>query len=323
MKPEQIAVIVVNWKVKDLLRECLVSLQEASGWPWGSYEVFMVDNDSGDGSVDMVSESFPGVHVIANTRNAGFGAANNQAFAQTRADVVVLLNPDTVVRPQALKAMVDSLLSEPDLGIVGCRLLNKNGSLQRWTAGAFPTLGNVVSHYLFLDRLLPSSLRPAPLYMDRDLTAPQDVGWVSGACMAIRREALRGMLFDERFFMYAEDMELCHRVTQQGWRVRYDPRMSIVHYQGASLQQQSADIMISSLKGPRDFFMRNHGPLATGVLDGVTVAGFALRWLINQVAASVKPAVYQQRAALSRRYLQLACQVMRLPRQAAQVRSPK
>lgn len=321
MKPVRVAVIVVNWKVKELLRECLASLEAASGWPWTSYDVFMVDNDSGDGSVDMVRHAFPHVRTIANPVNVGFGAANNQAFTQTDADVVVLLNPDTVVLPDALKQMVDSLLSEPDLGIVGCRLLNRNRSLQRWTAGAFPTLGNVLTHYLFLDRLLPASLRPAPLYMDRDLPSPQDVGWVSGACMALRREALNGTLFDERFFMYAEDMELCHRVTHNGWRVRYDPRMSIVHYQGASLQQQSADIMISSLKGPRDFFMRTHGPAATWVFDCVTVAGFGLRWFINRMAALIRPAVYQERAALSQRYLRLAWQVMRLPRRPAGARS--
>lgn len=322
MSPPRIAVIVVNWKVRELLRECLSSLQAHSGWPWGSYEVFVVDNDSADGSVDMVREAFPDVKLIANTRNVGFGAANNQAFALTEADTVVLLNPDTVVLPGALSQLVDSLLSEPDLGIVGCRLLNKNLSLQRWTAGAFPTLGNVSTHYLFLDRLLPGKLRPPPLYMDRDLQAPLDVGWVSGACMALRREAVRETLFDERFFMYAEDMELCHRVWRNGWRVRYDPRMSIVHYQGASLQQQSADIMISSLKGPRDFFMRTHGPGATRLLDCITLAGFGLRWSINRAASLVRPSVYRARADLSHRYLNLAWRVMRLPRSTAAGKSP-
>lgn len=308
-----VAVIIVNWKVRDLLRDCLRTLHEHSGWTAGSYDVIVVDNDSRDGSVEMVRAEFPSVRLIANAENTGFGAANNQALELTDASRVVLLNPDTLVADGAMAGMVRALDADPRIGIVGCRLLNKNGTLQRWTAGAFPTLGNVASHYLFVDRLLPRSLRPTPLYLDRDILEPIDVDWVSGACMAVRREALGGQpLFDRRFFMYAEDMELCHRMIGAGWKVRYEPGFSIVHYQGASMRQQEADVMLSSLKGPRDFFQLMHGQRYARLLDLLAVAGFGLRWAISWALHALRSSqAHKDRVESSLRYLQLALAVMR------------
>lgn len=309
----RIAVIVVNWNVREMLRECLRSLADAGGWAPGEVDVIVVDNASADGSAAMVAAEFPAVRLVANADNVGFGAANNQALALTAAETLVLLNPDTVVADGALARMVAALDADPRIGVLGCRLLNRDGTLQRWTAGQFPTLANAASHYLFLDRLLPRFLRPRPLYLDRDIAEPAPVGWVSGACMAIRREALGGRpLFDPRFFMYAEDMELCHRVHAAGWKVIYDPRMSIVHYQGASLQQQQADVMLSSLRSPRDFFEALHGRRAARALDALTVAGFWLRRCVNATLARLSgSAAHRARAASSHRYLLLAIEVMR------------
>jgi len=307
-----VAIIIVNWKVRELLRACLTALAVQLDAGRRASEVIVVDNDSRDGSVEMLRAEFPHVRLLANASNLGFGAANNQAFALTAAPRIVLLNPDTLVRDDALGKMLDVLEAEPEVAIVGCRLLNADGSLQRWTAGAFPSLANVASHNLLLDRLLPRALRPAPLYLDSDVALPRDVGWVSGACMAIRREALGGRLFDPRFFMYAEDMELCRRMHDAGWRVRYEPRASIVHYQGASLQQQRAEVMLSSLKGPRLYFEMVHGRAAAVGLDALTMLGFGLRWAAYRAAAIVRPAAgYCARAASSRLYLGMAWHVAR------------
>jgi GT2 family glycosyltransferase len=309
----KVAIIVVNWRVRELLRACLLSVLEHGGFDSGSYELIVVDNDSADGSVEMVREQFPQVRLVANTKNVGFGAANNQALELTDAEWIVLLNPDTLVEGAALARMLALLQAQPEVALVGCRLLNRDGSLQRWTAGTFPTLRNVASHYLFGDRLLPRAWRPRSLYLDRDAGTGSDVDWVSGACMAIRRTALQGqLLFDPRFFMYAEDMELCYRLKASGWRVRYEPSVSIVHYQGASLQQQQADIMLSSLNGPRRFFRMMHGARATRWLDVLTVCGFAMRTGLYALAgiAGGGP-VYRQRAASSRRYLGLSLAVFR------------
>ncbi|MGR8930424.1 MAG: glycosyltransferase family 2 protein [Gammaproteobacteria bacterium] len=307
----KVAIIIVNWKVRDLLRDCLRSVYEHSGLPTGSYEVIVVDNDSGDGSVEMIAAEFPQVHLVANKDNVGFGTANNQAMALTNAPMLLLLNPDTVVIDGALAGLVQRMENEPNLAIIGCRLVNADGTLQRWTGGSFPNLRNVACHYLFLDHLLPQALRPAPLYLNADVSNPIDIDWVSGACMVVRREALQGQLFDPRFFMYSEDMELCQRVIQNGWKVSYDPRFSIIHYQGASIQQQSSDIMLSSLKGPRYFFQLTHGPIKAIILDILTLTGFCMRWAIYEIAALLRTGKgFDKKARLSKSYLALAWQVM-------------
>jgi GT2 family glycosyltransferase len=307
----KVAIIIVNWKVRDLLRDCLRSVFKNSGLSADNYEVIVVDNDSCDGSVEMVAAEFPQVQLIANDDNIGFGAANNQAMRLTDASILLLLNPDTVVLDGALAGLVARLEREPDIAIIGCRLLNADGTLQRWTGGSFPNLRNVACHYLFLDRLLPPILRPPSLYLNRDVHHPIDVDWVSGACMAIRREALHGTLFDPRFFMYAEDMELCQRMIKGGWKVSYDPQFSVTHYQGASIQQQKSDIMLSSLKGPRYFFLLTHGPIKTVIHDILTVTGFAGRWLAYSLTALVRPRHgFEKKAHLSYHYLNLAWRVI-------------
>ncbi|MEY2892719.1 MAG: hypothetical protein RJA98_2627, partial [Pseudomonadota bacterium] len=282
-------VVIVNWKVRELLREALRSLYAQGGIAPERLQVVVIDNNSGDGSVEMVREAFPQATLIANADNPGFGRANNQALPLLDARYLVLLNPDTVVPAQAMAKLVAHMDAQPDVGIMGCRLLNADGSMQRWTGGAFPRLANVASHYLFLDRLLPRRLRPAPLYLTHDSTDDVDVDWVSGACMILRPSMLDGKLFSPAFFMYGEDMELCHRVRLAGHRVVYTPVASIVHLQGQSMKQQSGAVLLTSLKGPRQFYLHMRGAKALFLFDLITVAGFALRWLLYGLASIVRP----------------------------------
>ena len=186
-----LSIIIVNWKVRDLLRECLLSVFKNTELGHDRYEVVVVDNDSGDNSAAMVANEFPEVTLIANRDNVGFGAANNQAMAYCHGEWILLLNPDTLVPPGAIDRMLKKIQASPRVAVLGCRLENGDGSLQKWTGGAFPTFWNLVTHYFFLDRLLPAAWRPAPLYLDRDLREDAQVGWVSGACMLLRRSARR------------------------------------------------------------------------------------------------------------------------------------
>ncbi|MGN6525000.1 MAG: glycosyltransferase family 2 protein [Burkholderiaceae bacterium] len=280
-----LSIIIVNWNVRDLLRECLRSTLEDGGILPGRLELVVVDNDSRDGSVEMVRAEFPQLPLIANRENVGFGRANNQALPLCHGRHVLLLNPDTRVLPGALAALVRHMDETPDAAVMGCRLLNADGSLQRWTGGAYPRLLNVVNHYFFVDRLLPSGWRPLPLYLDRDVAHDIDVDWVSGAAMILRADRLDGRLFDPHYFMYGEDMELCHRLKAAGGRVVYTPVASIVHYQGESMKQQDADVMLSSLKGPRQFYKHVRGDRGVLAYDLVTVAGFGLRALLYGGAA--------------------------------------
>ena len=312
-----LSVIVVNWKVHELLRNCLRSLLAETGPAAGSMQVIVVDNDSGDGSVEMVRAEFPAVHVVANDYNAGFGRANNQALPLCQGRYVCLLNPDTVVVDRCIERCLRYLLDHPDAGIVAPRLANPDGSLQRWTGGAFPNLANVASHHLLLAHVLPEGLQPRPLFLDRDVREPRDVDWVSGACMLLRRDCFGENLFDERFFMYGEDMELCHRVRRGGWRVVYYPVVSIVHYQGSSMRQQTdADVLASALKGPRRFYaMIEPSRTRQIAFDLLPIVGFFARWVIYSMAAPFagNPRIREQ-AVACRSYLASAIRALRAPR---------
>lgn len=294
------SIIIVNWKVRDLLRACLQSVREQAGLRADQIEVIVVDNNSGDGSVEMVQAEFPEVRLIANPDNPGFGKANNQAMPFCTGRCVVLLNPDTVLLDGAIGTMLRRMDAHKEVAAMGCRLLNADLSLQRWTGGAFPRALTLANHYLFLDLLLPRSMRPMPLYLDHDAQSDIEVDWVSGAFMILRTSMLQGKLFDPHFFMYGEDMELCHRLKLAGHRIVYSPAASIIHYQGASMKQQQGDVLLASLKGPRQFYKQMRGAQAVWIFDVFTITGFGLRWLLYKLAGAIRPnAGFQQRAASS------------------------
>lgn len=306
-----VSVIIVNWNVRELLRACLQSLRDAAGLPMERLQIIVVDNASADGSADMVRREFPEAILMANEDNLGFGRANNQALPVCVGRHVLLLNPDTLVLDGGIAKLVALMDAQPDIAVAGCRLLNGDQTLQRWTGGAYPRLLNLVNHYFFLDRLLPSAWRPMPLYLDRDVAQDIEVDWVSGACMILRADRLHGRLFNPDYFMYGEDMELCHRLKLEGGRVVYTPVASIVHFQGESMKQQQGDVLLSSLKGPRQFYRQMRGGQGLWLYDAVTVAGFGLRWLLYGAAARLRggDARLQLKAQSSRALMQRAWRV--------------
>ena len=151
-----------------------------------------------------------------------------------------------------------------------------------------------------------------PLYLDRDVAEDLPVDWVSGACMILRASALGGRLFNPDYFMYGEDMELCHRVRLAGHRVVYTPVASIVHLQGQSMKQQSGAVLLTSLKGPRQFYLHMRGAKALFLFDLITVSGFALRWVLYGLAHVVRPGQgHAARAASSKDLMSRAWKIMR------------
>lgn len=313
-EPPVLSVIIVNWNVRELLLQCLRSVYEQGGLPAERLQVIVVDNASADGSATAVAQAFPQVELLANADNLGFGRANNQALPLCRGRHVLLLNPDTLVLEGALAGLVAQMDAQPRVDVIGCRLLNGDGTLQRWTGGAYPRLLNVLNHYFFLDRLLPRAMRPMPLYLDHDAPEDIEVDWVSGACMLLRGSALQGRLFDPDYFMYGEDMALCHRLKRAGGQVVYTPRVSIVHYQGESMKQQQGDVLLSSLKGPRQFYRQMRGEQAVWLYDAITVGGFALRWALYRLRAHLQRGArtaMQAKAASSRDLMNRAWRILR------------
>jgi hypothetical protein len=287
MPPPLLSVIVVNWRVPGLLRACLHSLQAEMLLPARDWELVVVDNASGDGSVEMMRREFPSATLIANPENVGFGRANSQAFPICQGRFLLLLNPDTVVLDHAVDRMVALMEERPDVGAIGCRLLNTDGSFQRWTGGNRPDLPNVMAHFLLAYKVLPAALLPPPLYLECDPGHDLEVGWVSGACMLLRRESLGDRLFDERYFLYGEDLDLCDRIVRAGWKVLYTPRAQVVHHEGRSLEQQSGEVQLSKLRGLRTYFAARNGRRALLAYDASVASGFVARALVHHLVAAL------------------------------------
>ena len=240
--PIDLTVVIVNYNVREFLEQTLRSVFRAGTDL--TMEVFVVDNDSVDGSTIMVRKEFPQVHLIVNSSNVGFGTANNQAMRKARGRYVLVLNPDTIVQEDTLSTMIRFMDEHPEAGAAGCKILHPDGSFALESRRAFPTPHVAFFRMVGLACLFPRS----PTFGRYNMThLPEDgiaeVDALSGSCMMLRREALMGIgggdrkgagLFDEDYFMYGEDLDLCYRIQQAGWKIYYTPETEIIHYKGES-----------------------------------------------------------------------------------------
>jgi GT2 family glycosyltransferase len=236
-RPADISIVTVNWKVADLVGELLGSLH--ANKEDLQLEVYVVDNDSGDGIEDVVAKfrarSDVPVTLIRNERNLGFAKANNQAIRRCSGRIVALLNPDTRVTKGALKRMKEWMDARPDVGIAGPKLLNADGSLQE-SVRRFPRLLDQALILLKLHHLWPTA-PPFRTYLAKDLDygKEQDVDQLMGAALFVRRKVFEGIgLLDERYFIWFEEVDFCKRAKAAGWGVVYVPSVQVMHHGGAS-----------------------------------------------------------------------------------------
>jgi GT2 family glycosyltransferase len=238
-----IAVIIVNWNAREDLRVCLTSLY-AEPRPRVSYDVWVVDNASEDGSAAMVTSKFPQVYLIKNTENLGFSKANNQAIARADSRYVFLLNSDAAIHAGALDALAAYADTHTAASILGPKVLNPDGTLQ-YSCRRFPSLGAGFFRNTYLGRLFPNnSFARDYLMTNFDHATDTSVDWVSGCAMLIRRETIGKIgALDERFYMYCEDVDICQRVWDSGQEVVYVPEAVVTHTIGRS-SDKNADRMI-------------------------------------------------------------------------------
>jgi GT2 family glycosyltransferase len=236
----RMAVAVISWNTRELLRACLTScLAECPD------EIVVVDNGSYDGSIDMVRREFPSVRLKVLSANPGYGAASNIAFRLCHAHYVLLLNSDTEVRPGALAALSQALDERPQTGVIGPKLENPDGSLQR---SVFPFPSPYIS---FLKRQplsglvtrLPGLRQHYPLNFAHN--RERRVPWVLGAAQAIRRDAFEAVGgFDESYVMYYEEVDLCYRMQRAGWDTRFMPVATVMHVGGAATRQRRQEMLV-------------------------------------------------------------------------------
>lgn len=277
------SIIIVNWNTRDLLKACLQSITENCSET--SYEVVVVDNASSDGSNDLVKAQFSWVKLIHNQQNVGFSRANNQGILQSSGRYILLLNPDTVFLNDVLQEIRCIYDTHQDIGIIGGRLITPDNRPQRWSKGRMLSIRTAFNHYLFLSDLFPNLESCGGVADNSDYQHPADVDWVSGACLAVKRQVLDDVgLLDETIFMYSEDMDLCYRTKQAGYRVIYAPSAHIKHIMGQSLKQQTNRAVLSApIKSQDMFYQRLYGQHRLLAFRTIVGLGSALRVIMSAV----------------------------------------
>ena len=253
----KLSIVIVNYNVKAFLQQALESILKATNSI--ETEIFVVDNHSVDGSIDMLQAQFPQIKLIQNQNNLGFAKANNQAIKQSTGEYVWLLNPDTLVQEDTPQKLIGVMESDKQIGLLGCKILNDDGSLQLACRRSFPTPWVAFTKMLGLANIFPKSKwfgRYNLTHLDPD--EAYEVEAISGSCMFIRRAALEEVgSLDESFFMYGEDLDWCFRFGQSGWKVYYTPDTSIIHYKGESSKVALWDTNTHFYRA-MDIFARKH-----------------------------------------------------------------
>ncbi len=257
-----VSVVIVSFNTRDVTLACVRSVFEHT--PGCSFEVIVVDNASEDGSAEAIAREFPQATVIANTDNKGFAGANNDGLAVAKGRYLLLLNPDTVVNDASIRDVLEFCDANPTAGVVGCRCFNEDGT-QQSTIFRYKRFGEILMNVVIPNKLMRKSRRLGrSRYIGADLNQTMDVEVVAGCYMMVRRECydkVGGM--DDRFFMYAEEVDWCYRIHKAGWRIVYFPGASILHYGGLSAAKCESQMNIAMAKSNLLLIQKTMGrPLA-------------------------------------------------------------
>jgi GT2 family glycosyltransferase len=239
-----LSIIIVNWNSKDYLEECLKSIRAfTAGF---EYEIIVIDNASYDGVGEMLQRRYPKVRFIQSDKNLGFARANNVGFQGSSGRHVLFLNPDTQIEGAAVESLVHRLDSSTDFGIAGAKLLNSDRSVQTTSIRAFPTILNQVVDLQAFRRVFPRAGMWGAGALFNEGAEPVEVDAVSGACLMIKRTVFEAVhMFSEDYFMYSEDIDLCFKAREAGWKTIYVPSAVVVHHGGTSSSQSKVSTFSS------------------------------------------------------------------------------
>lgn len=251
-----VSIIIVNWNTCKITCDCLRSVFKQTADV--GFEVIVVDNASSDDSIEMIKKKFPQIVLIANSENKGFAAANNQGMAIAKGKYVLLLNSDTIVLNHAIEKTVTFIEKHPEAGVVGCRIVNQDMSLQP-TCFMYPSVLNMFLSSTYLYKVFPKSKffgRERMSWWNREDVKEVDV--VTGCFMLVRTEIIAQVgIMDERFFVYGEETDWCYRMNKAGWKNLFMPNANIIHLGGASSKQIRPEMM-AQLRCSILTFMRKH-----------------------------------------------------------------
>jgi hypothetical protein len=289
----KVSIVIVNWKTPDLLCNCLQSVY--ADRTSNSFEVWVVDNDSKDDSIERVRQQFPTAIIVANDQNVGFSKACNQVIPQASGKYVLLLNPDSIVVDDAISRLVEFMDTHTNCGAVGPKVLNADGSLQLACRRAFPTPEAAFFRLTYLSKLFPHSTTAAKYnltYADPD--SELEVDALSGSCMMVRRSAIEQVgLLDEDIFLFGEDIDWCWRIKQAGHKVFYCPKAVVYHYHGASSRVRPVGATIDLHHSMQVFYRKYFAHKYPAVFNGLVYTAIWCRAglfvLINLLRSLVSP----------------------------------
>jgi GT2 family glycosyltransferase len=287
----QLDVAIVSYRCETLLRDCLEALRAHPAS--AGMRVHVVDNASGDGTAEMVRRDFAEVELTVSPRNLGFGAANNIAIAAGRAPYVLILNPDTRLAAGALDRLLELIDSRPEVGMVGPRLELDDGSFDHASRRSFPTPVSALGHFTGLGRRGSGALAA---YRAPGVEAGP-VEAINGAFMLIRRAALERVgTFDERYWMYMEDLDLCYRFAQAGWITWYEPSVTVTHIKaGTSGRQRTLRLNYAFHYGMYRFYRDHYASERNPLFNGLVYAAIAGKLAISATRSALARGVARAR----------------------------
>jgi GT2 family glycosyltransferase len=269
-----LSAIVVSYNTRETTLECLRCLRGEMASI--ASEIIVVDNASTDGSAAAIRKDFPEATVLKNTENKGFGAANNQAMRQARGEFFLLINSDAFAKPGAIAAMLDAMRQRSDVAVVGPRLLNSDGTMQR-SCFRFPSPGRAWAENLWLSAFVPNHWELAD-YRKWAHDRQREVDFVIGACFLVRRtvfEKIGG--FDEKFFMYSEEVDWQKRMHEAGWKILFTPAAQVTHLAGASGAAEKPRVNRHFFQSLDYYELKHHGLFGLMMLRLAMVIGCSLR----------------------------------------------
>ena len=266
----ELSICIVSWNICEKLKNSILSIFKFSERL--NIEIIVVDNASSDGTVDMIKKmSFPKVSFFENEKNIGFARACNIAIMESRGDYILLLNPDMLIIEQCFKKMISLLNSHPKIGVVGCKLVNINKTIQKSYFKKFPTLFTELKEGMLIDNIYNK-------FFDGkyNVNGKIEVAWLIGGCMMLKKDILKKLHgFDEQYFMYGEDVDLCFRIHRLGLKIFYLPEIKMLHYHGASSKKQTDRFFATLMQKESTYiFMRDNYGIITALL-------YRIVWIVS------------------------------------------